>query len=418
MEIPVHNITAAEIAAAATQTISASNFTIQHNNQPVVLITLTGTFQTRTSDATTAIADGVKDGQILTLVLKDIGNGNSIIIKDNANTALRGDWYRAVVETWLKLSWDQTASQWIETGANDGTGTASGINSHAEGTGTIASGESSHAEGNATTASGIRSHAEGNLTVASQTSAHAEGDTTTASGIRSHAEGTSTTANNENAHAEGLFGIASGAGAHAEGRYTTASGESAHAEGYGATATGTRSHAEGNGTLANGFGSHAEGGASSTRLITYLFATASGYFSAGGDAQFTRVVMRRQITHSSSVATWYSLFIDGVTATELFKIPANTVINFRVMIVGKTDDDSKRFAYNITGAIARNGANSTVILGTPTITNVYEADDTDYEVQAIADNNNEALDIQVRDTTFAGDTVRWVAVIEALEVGY
>ena len=390
MEIPVHNITAAEIAAAATQTISASNFTIQHNNQPVVLITLTGTFQTRTSDATTAIADGVKDGQILTLVLKDIGNGNSIIIKDNANTALRGDWYRAVVETWLKLSWDQTASQWIETGANDGTGTASGI----------------------------RSHAEGNLTVASQTSAHAEGDTTTASGIRSHAEGTSTTANNENAHAEGLFGIASGAGAHAEGRYTTASGESAHAEGYGATATGTRSHAEGNGTLANGFGSHAEGGASSTRLITYLFATASGYFSAGGDAQFTRVVMRRQITHSSSVATWYSLFIDGVTATELFKIPANTVINFRVMIVGKTDDDSKRFAYNITGAIARNGANSTVILGTPTITNVYEADDTDYEVQAIADNNNEALDIQVRDTTFAGDTVRWVAVIEALEVGY
>ena len=63
--------------------------------------------------------------------------------------------------------------------------TASGIYSHAEGSGTTASGEDSHAEGSGTTASGTMSHAEGGGTKASGSWSHAEGGSTVAGKGRS-----------------------------------------------------------------------------------------------------------------------------------------------------------------------------------------------------------------------------------------
>ena len=108
---------------------------------------------------------------------------------------------------------------------------ASGIASHAEGSGTTASGDISHAEGSGTTASGGYSHAEGNGTTASVYYSHAEGSGTTASGHCSHAEGQNSSASGSSSHAEGAETTASGGYSHAEGWYTTASGSSSHAEG-------------------------------------------------------------------------------------------------------------------------------------------------------------------------------------------
>jgi len=136
---------------------------------------------------------------------------------------------------------------------------AQGIQSHAEGTQTIAFGHSSHAEGMQTKALGDYSHAEGNDTAATDYYAHAEGWATVASGLYSHAEGFSNEASGVGAHAEGRGSEASGDYSHAECRDTVASGLNTHAEGNGTTASGNSAHAEGYGTTASGDYSHTEG---------------------------------------------------------------------------------------------------------------------------------------------------------------
>jgi hypothetical protein len=151
--------------------------------------------------------------------------------------------------------------------------TATGNNSHAEGSQTKAVGNNSHAEGSQTKAVGNYSHAEGLRTNASGVNSHAEGQETEAVGDYSHAEGFQTHANYNNSHAEGRITVADGNASHAEGGETQASGVYSHAEGYMSlseglashaegrhtTASGDYSHAEGNSTVASGFGSHAEG---------------------------------------------------------------------------------------------------------------------------------------------------------------
>lgn len=142
----------------------------------------------------------------------------------------------------------------------EGTGTvASGGYSHSEGGGTIASGDCGHAEGAGTTASGANSHSEGSSSKAIGGCSHAEGAGTKAEGLYSHAEGSSTQASGSSSHSEGVNTKATGMQAHAEGYGTIASGAGSHAECGGTKAVGLNSHAEGEGTEAKGIGSHAEG---------------------------------------------------------------------------------------------------------------------------------------------------------------
>ena len=151
--------------------------------------------------------------------------------------------------------------------------TATGNNSHAEGSQTKAVGNNSHAEGSQTKAVGNYSHAEGLRTNASGVNSHAEGQETEAVGDYSHAEGFQTHANKNNSHAEGRITVANGGASHAEGgetqasgdyshaegQKTVASGSNSHTEGYNTKATKSNSHAEGNSTESNGLSSHTEG---------------------------------------------------------------------------------------------------------------------------------------------------------------
>ena len=175
-------------------------------------------------------------------------------------------------------------------------GTVIGVNSHAEGSETVASGYISHAEGYQTTASGIDSHAEGYKTTASGSYSHAEGFGTVAKKSNSHAEGIDTTAIGFSSHAEGgstnkfssvvtttnpttdsiitawktkKFSVANGDYSHVEGKDNLALREDSHAEGNQTRASGVYSHAEGHNTIANNDSSHAEGNAT----------IASGYYS-------------------------------------------------------------------------------------------------------------------------------------------
>lgn len=82
---------------------------------------------------------------------------------------------------------------------------------------------------------------------------HSEGWGTLASGNNSHAEGTSTSASGTSSHAEGSTSIATGDISHAEGLGTKASGGYSHSEGWNTVAAGLASHAEGLGTNAKNF---------------------------------------------------------------------------------------------------------------------------------------------------------------------
>ena len=186
---------AGKLAAAATQTISADGFTLQHNNAAVLDLTHTGVFATHVSDGTTAIADGVRVGQVLLIRLVLASIAGNVQIQNGANTSLQGDWTSRIdyaPGSWLKVVWD--GSNWCEVGRHKGTlRTIAGENASAEGTYTTASGESAHAEGQSCTASGDNAHARNN--------------SCTASGDRSSAEGADAVADqvNEHAHGAGKF---------------------------------------------------------------------------------------------------------------------------------------------------------------------------------------------------------------------
>ena len=146
------SLDAVKLAPAAVQTIDSSGFIIQHNNKPVVLITLYGLMLGYTSDETVAIADGAVDGQKLLLTLVDIGGGCLITIKNNANTKLHGDWARQFAGASLNLVWDANSSLWVETTRDKGNATDSGKSAFAVGD-SIASGDYSFSAGSNTVAS-------------------------------------------------------------------------------------------------------------------------------------------------------------------------------------------------------------------------------------------------------------------------
>ena len=144
--------------------------------------------------------------------------------------------------------------------------TASGYASHAEGDKTTASGYDSHAEGGylysdeegyleefiiddlntsiiSTTAEGIQSHAEGTQTLAYGYSSHSEGYRTVASGDYSHAEGDMTTASGDYSHAEGRNTLASSSDQHVQGRYNIEDTNDTYAHIVGNGSSTTRSNA-------------------------------------------------------------------------------------------------------------------------------------------------------------------------------
>ena len=191
MRVKDGGLDAGKLAAAATQAISADGFTLQHNNRRVLDVTSSGALSTHTSDATTAIADGVKVGQLLLIRLVQAGIANNIQILNNANTSLNGDWITkpdGFGTPYLLVCWN--GSDWVEVARHPGTQlTISGQNASAEGTYTTASDQSAHAEGEGCTASGDNSHARNNSCTASGDRSSAEGEYAVADQVNEHAHG-------------------------------------------------------------------------------------------------------------------------------------------------------------------------------------------------------------------------------------
>ena len=219
------------------------------------------------------------------------------------------------------------------------------------------------------------------------------GDSNTISGINSTAEGNSTTASGYVSHAEGNSTTASGNFSHAEGAYTTASGDYSHAEGAHTTAYNNYSHAS---------------GYYSTARLRSQHAQANGRFAATGDSQRTSSISHKETTDATP--------IECLTSTnERYVLPAGYIMACTVTINGSNADGSVAGFYK-RQALIKNIAGTTALIGT------VQTIGTDIEIGAIggvavtADDTNDSLLVTV--TGKADETIRWVCVIDAVEVGH
>jgi hypothetical protein len=103
--------------------------------------------------------------------------------------------------------------------------------------------------------------------------------------------------------------------------------------------------------------------------------------------------------------------------SQLLIIPADTVWTFPALISGMTVDAGKAFAFEAKGILKRAGS-TTSMPDAATVTTLSNSDDASFECQVIADDTNEALLIQVRDTDGASDVVDWNASVRISEVRY
>ena len=217
----------------------------------------------------------------------------------------------------------------------------------------------------------------------------------------------------ENNTNDGIPATKSGSNAHAEGTDTVSSAHASHAEGMACTGSGDVAHAEGYYTTASGDASHAMGSYADTMALDCLFAQAGGKFTSSGDAQYVRFVTRKSITHNDT--NWYSLWGGFLNNVQLV-VPTDSVMMFDGLLVGTTQGCSKSFGFIFNGLVENDGGTTSLLASN--VSTIYDTDDTSFDAQVVADDTNDAFDIQVKDSDSGGDTVRWVAIIRAAMVKF
>ncbi len=169
----------------------------------------------------------------------------------------------------------------------------------------------------------------------------------------------------------------------------------------------------------SGVNSSSLGGSRSAASLYGQQAHAAGFFAATGDAQGSELIARRTVNHADP--SWYTLLLDGDNAggggTILPDILADTVWTFEAQIVGTTQGCTKSFGFLINGVIENDGGTTTLLASN--VTTLYNGDDVGVSAQAVADDGNDSLLIQVRDTSVgAPSTIRWVTTIKFTSVNF
>jgi hypothetical protein len=141
------------------------------------------------------------------------------------------------------------------------------------------------------------------------------------------------------------------------------------------------------------------GGGSSTTLE-------QGNFSTSGDAITREYVLRGTTTNATETELFYN-------TSDRIPVGANTTVYYTVDIVARrTDATGEGAAFQLKG-IADNFSGTVADIGL-----VYEVivarDDSNYSVDAGADDTNDAIYVKV--TGVAAKTIRWVAYVRTVEV--
>ncbi|NBZ96570.1 MAG: hypothetical protein EBR40_09130, partial [Proteobacteria bacterium] len=138
-----------------------------------------------------------------------------------------------------------------------------------------------------------------------------------------------------------------------------------------------------------------------------MFAHASGFFSAQGDAQAVEFVLR----NTTSGVTPAVLYLDGTSANRL-TIRTDTQLSGICTISGIKSDGSELALFQ-RSLVIKNIGGTTTLVHVSTISTDHK-DDAAWALAITADNANSALQIQCTGNT--GDDVRWVAVLRGLEI--
>lgn len=245
------------------------------------------------------------------------------------------------------------------------------------------------------------------------------GSTNTASGD------TSTVAGGNSNTAAGAYASIGGGQSNATsvGDYPTIGGGDRNAASnyYATVGGGTQNIASGDSSTVPGGNNCTAAGAASTAYGAYALARtrgaaahASGNFSSFGDAQFERMVHRRQTT--SATPTALSANGSAPSSDTGAVLPNNSVYAFDITVVGKVTPLGDRASYRVTGQISR-GANAaaTQIDGTPTVSTLAAIGGASAWVCAV--NANTTLgSLEITVTGAASTTIKWVASINATEL--
>jgi hypothetical protein len=230
--------------------------------------------------------------------------------------------------------------------------------------------------------------------------------TQVASGVQSFAAGRRNIASNFYSCAIGNENTSSGTASFALGQNSTASGTNSVALGAQSSATGNTSRSLGSSTTSSATHS-VSWGLSSTSDRYSMHAHAGGQFTASGDAQRARFVLRCKTTTNTGV----EMALDG--STTYLGIPSGKIIACTINITGTKSDGSAVAHYLRQYCVKNVGGTSTEVYAPVTIGTDNAAGTT---IALSANNTDDTLRILV--TGVASETWRWVASVDAVEVAY
>lgn len=151
------------------------------------------------------------------------------------------------------------------------------------------------------------------------------------------------------------------------------------------------------------------GGVGATANRYGQFSHAAGSFASAGDAQFVLCVGHIKTTNTTPT----TITLDG--STTRLTIPSGKILFCDVLVSGIKSDGSAAACYKRKVAIKNVGGTTSLVGSVETIGTDHE-DNAGTDVTITADDTNDALDISV--TGITGETWRWVAVVEGLEIAY
>lgn len=138
---------------------------------------------------------------------------------------------------------------------------------------------------------------------------------------------------------------------------------------------------------------------------------ASGRFTNNGDAQAGRYMLRGTTINSAP----QELFVNGTNGNVRLTLPDNSTWTFKVTVTGhRTDLGDGHAGYTAAGVIYRgSGANNTFIQGSVQKSVLAESNPV-WDINIAADSINGSLKVTV--TGESGKTIRWVALVETVEI--
>lgn len=124
-----------------------------------------------------------------------------------------------------------------------------------------------------------------------------------------------------------------------------------------------------------------------------------------------KIIFRDIAVHTST--TWYTLFTDG--SAGLLLVPADGLWLVNAYIIGLTSGATQHWAYSLNNIVIKNDGGTTTLLDGGVKDSIVESDAV-YDVQAVADDTNDALLIQVQRIAGTDYSISWLAKVEITEV--